>query len=221
MDVNMITVNGVTMPLKDYKKMLKQKREALHPTKKTSKPKKKVVTEINLLSSDINTMMKKVKLIRSLSAYYDNAYRQWGRIARDILNCPEINGPFIRYRAKARELDNTMCDISVIAKKNEKAIYQFIEKFAYQLDDLRICIDKLCSGISKSGVMDIYGQHECINGCGRRLGLQTLVSRSWSAMCELQSIIAKCQDISKIGVSPFDYTQETYNGLINCFSKKN
>lgn len=214
MDANMVTVNGVTMSLKDYRKIIRERKEAAHP-------KKKELTEINLLSSDINTMMKKVKLIRSLSAYYDNAYRQWGTIARDIIKRKEINSPFVMYRVKARELNNTIDSISEIAKKNEKAIYQYIEKLSYQLDDLRICIDNLCKGISKSGVIQLHGDHECINGCGRRLGLQILVSRSWSAMCDINSIIRKCQNISDIGVDPFEYTQETYNGLINCWSKKN
>lgn len=221
MDANMVTVNGVTMTLKEYRKIIREKKEAAHPKKKVSKRKKKELTEINLLSSDINTMMKKVKLIRSLSAYYDNAYKQWGTIARDIINRREINSPFVLYRVKARELNNTINNISEIAKKNEKAIYQFIEKLAYQLDDLRICIDNLCSGISKSGVIQLHGDHECINGCGRRLGLQILVSRSWAAMREINSIIRKCQNISDNGVDPFDYTQETYNGMINCWSKKN
>lgn len=221
MDANMVTVNGVTMSLKDYRKIIRERKEAAHPKKKAPKRKKKELTEINLLSTDINTMMKKVKLIRSLSAYYDNAYRQWGTIARDIINRKEINSPFVMYRVKARELNNTIDSISEIAKKNEKAIYQYIEKLSYQLDDLRICIDNLCSGISKSGVMQLHGDHECINGRGRRLGLQTLVSRSWSAMCEINSIIRKCQNISDNGVDPFDYMQETYNGLINCWSKKN
>lgn len=221
MEANMVTVNGVTMPLKEYKKMIKAKKELSQPKKKTTKRNKKTLTEINLLEKDIKKMVRNIRLIKSLAAYYDHGYKQWGTIAKSIINRPEISRPFILYRVKAREVCNTILDISEIAQKNEKAIYQYIEKLSYQLDDLRGHIDSLCKGISESGVMQMYKEHECINGTGKRLGLKTLVSRSWSAMCEINAIIMQCNNIATTGVNPFEYTQETYNGLINCWSKKN
>ena len=75
-DAEYIIVNGVRMSMDDYKKVIKEKKSKL----KIKKP-KKVLTEINLLPSDIKEMMKKVKLIKSLSAYYDNGYKQWGNVA--------------------------------------------------------------------------------------------------------------------------------------------
>ena len=62
-DAEYIIVNGVRMSMDDYKKVIKEKKSKL----KIKKP-KKVLTEINLLPSDIKEMMKKVTLIKSLSA---------------------------------------------------------------------------------------------------------------------------------------------------------
>ena len=213
-DANFVVVNGVKMALADYKKILKAKQKKV-------KKEKKVLTEINLLPNDIKAMMRHVRLIKSLSAYYDNAYRQWGVIARDIINLDGIHKPFVMYRMKAKEIHQTMDEIADIGKHNEKAIYQFVRKLSYQLDDLVQHMDALFKGISQSGVMYQHKDHECICGCGRRLGLLTLMSRSWSATQAIKEIIRDCQVISDNGVNVFDYVTETYNGLINPFSTKN
>lgn len=210
-----VIVNGVKMSMADFKKLVKEKK-----SKTKAKKQKKVLTDINLLPSDIKEMMKKVKLIKSLSAYYDNGYRQWGTIAKRIINLDGIRKPFVLYRAKVREMQQTMNDIAEIAKNDEKAVYQYVRKLSYQLDDIRTQIDLLFKGVSESGIIYCYKDHECINGSGRRLGLQTLMSRSLGATIELNDIIKRCQKISDKGVDAFDYTQETYNGMINAFSKK-
>ena len=59
--------------------------------------------------------------------------------------------------------------------------------------------------LAESGIAYRYKDHECINGSGRRLGLQTLMSRSWSATKELNNIIKRCQAISDKGTDEFDY----------------
>lgn len=193
-DAEYIIVNGVRMSMDDYKKVIKEKKSKL----KIKKP-KKVLTEINLLPSDIKEMMKKVKLIKSLSAYYDNGYKQWGNVAKFIINLDEIRKPFVLYRAKAREIQKTMEEISAISKRNDKSVFQYIRTLSYQLDDLCTQMDLLFKGVSRSGIVAHYANHECINGSGRRLGLQTLMSRSWSATKELTNIIKRCQAISDKG----------------------
>ena len=193
-DAEYIIVNGVKMTLDDYKKVIKEKKSKLN----IKKP-KKVLTEINLLPSDIKEMMKKVKLIKSLSAYYDNGYKQWGNVAKFIINLDEIRKPFVLYRAKAREIQKTMEEISAISKRNDKSVFQYIRTLSYQLDDLCTQMDLLFKGVSRSGIVAHYANHECINGSGRRLGLQTLMSRSWSATKELNNIIKRCQSISDKG----------------------
>ena len=199
-DAEYIIINGVRMSMADYKKVIKEKKSKLN----IKKP-KKVLTEINLLPSDIKEMMKKVKLIKSLSAYYDNGYKQWGTIAKRIINLDEIRKPFVCYRIKAREIQKTMEEISAISKKNDKSVYQYIRKLSYQLDDICTQMDLLFKGVSRSGIAYRYKGHECINGSGRRLGLQTLMSRSWSATKELNNIIKRCQAISDKGTDEFDY----------------
>ena len=168
-DAEYIIVNGVRMSMDDYKKVIKEKKSKLN----IKKP-KKVLTEINLLPSDIKEMMKKVKLIKSLSAYYDNGYKQWGNVAKFIINLDEIRKPFVLYRAKAREIQKTMEEISAISKRNDKSVFQYIRTLSYQLDDLCTQMDLLFKGVSRSGVVAHYANHECIVGCGRRLGCKHL-----------------------------------------------
>ena len=114
-----IEVNGVKMLAKAYKK---QKRAELGIT---PKKRKKVVTDIQLIDSDVKAMLRNVRLIKSLSAYYDNAYRQWGRIAKDIISYEPINMPFSSYRIKVKEMNKTLKDIEKISSKNEKAVFQY------------------------------------------------------------------------------------------------
>lgn len=196
-----IIVNGVITPLKEY---LKAKRSHSQQPKKKAK---KQISETILAIQDINELTKKVKLLKSLSAYYDNAYRQWGQIAKIILSRKEIAKPFVQYRVKIKEVDKTINEINILAKKNNKAIFQYIETLSYQLDDIKQYIDSLANGISASGVISLYGNHESINGYGRRLGLKTLLSRTLGTAKQLQTIIERCNKVYTNGVDPLNYTK--------------
>lgn len=215
---NTIIVNGKPMLTKEFRKM---KREKANQQKSSKKKVNKLINDMELISLDIKGMTRRIKLIKSLSAYYRNGYRQWGTIAKDIIQLKGIRKPFVFYNIKVKEMEQTLREIEEISKKNEKALFQYVEKLSYQLDDIRQYIDDLCSNIIKSGVIERYKNHECICGEGRRLGLKTLIGRSWGATMELHNIIKHCNDIFTEGVDAFAYTQETYNGMINCFSKKN
>jgi hypothetical protein len=129
--------------------------------------------------------------------------------------------PFSSYRIKVKEMNKTLKDIEKISAKSEKAVFQYVRKLSYQLEDIREIMDKLFTNISKSGLVQRYKDHECINGEGKRLGLRVLMGRSWSAMREMNTIIKRCQNISDEGVDAFDYTQETYNGMLSVWSKRN
>lgn len=209
-----IIVNGVKMLVKDYRKMMKAKRGIV------VKKRKKLMSDIQLVDSDIKAMLKNVKLIKSLSAYYDNAYKQWGRIAKDIIDYEPINVPFSSYRVKVKELNKTLQDIEEISSNNEKAVFQYVRKLSYQLDDIREIMDRLFTNVSKSGLIQKHKEHECINGQGKRLGLRVLMGRSWNAMREMNIIIKRCQNISDVGLDAFDYTNETYNGMLSVWSKR-
>ena len=130
--------------------------------------------------------------MKSLTAYYDNAYRQWGTIANNILQHGRIQPYFVKYRCKIREINETLSSLETASKRNSKMVFHYMEKLSYQLDDIRDIINNLCFGISKSGVMEQYKDHECINGCDRRLGLKIIMSRSWGAIKDLNKLIMEC-----------------------------
>lgn len=210
-----IIVNGIKMSMSEYRKQIKAKKNI-----KTKKVKKEL-TDINLLPNEIKYMMRNVRLLKSLSAYYNNGYRQWGRIAKLIINQKEISSPFVKFNAKQTEIEHTINEIKEISKHNEKAVYAFVRKLSYQLDDIKEIMVELCKGVGSSGVISQFINHECINGEGRRLGLRILMSRSYKAAVELEKIIRRCQNISDKGIDALDYQNETYNGLISTWSKKN
>lgn len=184
-----VLVNGVLMSVKEYKSMMREKLGIKTEPKKNTK---KTITEIQLLSEDITNMYNKLKLMKSLTAYYDNAYRQWGTIANNILQHGRIQPYFVKYRCKIREINETLSSLETSSKRNSKMVFHYMEKLSYQLDDIRDIINNLCFGISKSGVMEQYKDHECINGCDRRLGLKIIMSRSWGAIKDLNKLIMEC-----------------------------
>ena len=210
-----IVVNGIRIPMSEYRKRIKAKKNV--NTKKV----KKELTDINLLPNEIKYMMRNVRLLKSLSAYYNNGYRQWGRIAKLVISQKEISSQFVKFNAKQAEIERTINEIKEISKHNEKAVYAFVRKLSYQLDDIKEIMVELTKAVGYSGVISRFIDHECINGEGRRLGLRTLMSRSYKAVVELEKIIRRCQNISDNGIDALDYQNEVYNGLINTWSKKN
>ena len=182
----MIIVNGKAVSLKEYKKSMRAK----NPQKKSTK---KQTSEIKILPKDIHAMMNRVRLIKSLNAYYDNGYRQWGNICKRILNLKEIRTPFVQFRVKARELDALMCSINEISKKGSKDVYDFVRRLSYILEDMSDCINDLGTAVSKCELVTIHHDHECINGNGRRLGLKVLISRTYSSTQELKKIVNNLQ----------------------------
>jgi hypothetical protein len=197
-----IEINGVKMTEKEYKEFRKQKLAA--KTKKVKKPKRKPkdvnTKEISGVALQIEKMLKPLTTLKSFSAYYDHAYRQWGTIARDILNLREIRPHFVFYRVKVRELEVLLDDIQKMAKRNERAAYQYVEKMVWKLDDIKTDINNIAKGVNTSGVIQQFKNHECINGKGRRLGLETLMNRTIKAISEIEDVIGTLQKIADDGV---------------------
>jgi hypothetical protein len=207
---NTIKVGDKVMTIKEYKAYIKAKQNekliAAGRKPKENKPKrrkKSEVKEISAVALQIDRMMKPITTLKSFAAYYDHAYRQWGTIARDILNLREIRQPFVFYRVKMGELDRLIADIQNMAKRNEKAAYQYVEKIAWKLDDIKTDIENISKAITRSGVIQQHINHECINGKGRRLGLQTLVGKSFKAMSQLEDVIGTLKKIADDGTDPF------------------
>lgn len=182
-----IVVNGQTMLLKEYR--------AMKMGKNPSKPKRTRKTEINIVGEYMDDILKGARLMGSLAAYYDNGYRQWGNICKELLELEDIRKPFIKFRIKERETRQTIEMVEKKSKRNSKAVYDYLEKLGYNLDDISTIIDKLANGVIDSGILDRLQGHECINGKGRRLGLQTLISRTNKCIKNLQFI---CKEIERI-----------------------
>lgn len=197
---NLITINGVTMTAKEFKT---QQRKAKAKAKKQQQ-----TNEIKLLPNDVKELMKNVKVLRSITAYYKHGYRQWGRIAKGIITAPQIASPFLNVVIRTKDVNDKITEIETIGKKGDKAVFQYIEKLQFILDDLQKNLDNLLFGITKSGVLSSQIQaHECISGEGRRLGLRILVQRGDKAISEIGRIIAKLEEITRNGVDPMHYAQ--------------
>ena len=148
-------------------------------------------------------MLKPITTLKSLSAYYDHAYRQWGTIANEILEHHKIRPHFVHYRVNVSELSSLVEEVQKMAKRNEKAAYQYVEKIAWKLEDIKEHITNLMNGAVESGLMELYKNEECINGKGRRLGLQTLAGKTFKAISQLEDAIGTLKKIADEGTDPF------------------
>ena len=213
-----ITINGVTYAsVEAYKKAKKAEEKAAEkalieaakaegkevPTKKKKRKKKTEVKEISAVALQIQKMMTPITTLKSFAAYYDHAYRQWGTIAKEILEHRKIRPHFVFCRVSISELEGLMADIEKMSKKNEKAAYQYVEKVAWKLDDIKTHITNIMKGAVESGYLEAYKKHECINGKGRRLGLQTLINKSLKAISQMEDTIGTLKKIADNGTDPF------------------
>ena len=203
-----IIVNGEKMTIKEWKASVAAKQKERRGKKRflnLSKPKKteKKEKEISLIAEEIEKMMKPITTLKSFAAYYDHAYRQWGTIANNILQHRKIRPHFVFYRVSVGELERLIDDIEKMSKRNEKAAYQYVEKVAWKLEGIKNHITNIMSGAYDSGFLEAYKNEECINGKGRRLGLQTLVNKAWKAISQLEDVIGTLKHIADNGVDVF------------------
>ena len=191
-------VGGQWVDIKEYKK---QQKAALKKKKKA----RKVCTSITILPTEIKTMMRNVRVLKSLVAYHEHGYRQWGTIATMLMGLREIKQPFNNVVINTKQAIRLIEKINKIAKENDKDVFQYIKKLSWKLDDVKTELDSLVKGISSSGVIHQFGNHECINGTGKRLGLQILTQRGYKAVDELSVICTKLDNIEEKGVDIFEY----------------
>lgn len=183
---NIIVVNGVAMSIVDFKKAQRAKNAAAKPKKKTQK---KMITEITILPTEIDVLMKGAKVVNSLAAYYNNGYRQWGNVCKDVINNRYINSPFVKFNMEARKTNHLINEINHIAKHNSKSVYAYVRKLSWQVEDLQTALRALYEGVNKSEILlSPYADSECINGTGRRLGLRILMLRAFQAMDSLDKM---------------------------------
>jgi hypothetical protein len=219
-----IVVNGEKMTIKAWKQMVADKQKDRRGKKrflKNDKPKKveKKEKEISIVAAEVEKMMKPITALKSFAAYYDHAYRQWGTIANNILQHRKIRPHFVFYRVSVGELERLIEDIEKMAKGNEKAAYQYVEKTAWKLEDIKTHIQNIIKGAVESGYMEAYKHEECINGKGRRLGLQTLANKSLKAISQLEDVIGTLKKIADNGTDPFEVgTHMTAKSRARCWA---
>ena len=193
-----ITVDGTTMLVSEYKKLKRAENR--------KRRRKQQKNEIKLLPSEVKVILKSAKVMRSLSAYYDWSYKQWGRIAKTILHDRDIESPFLNYRIHAREANAIIEDIDAIGGKGEKNVFQFILKLSWKMAEIRQDLTSLYCGVNESGVCRQFKDHESICGSkdGKRLGLRQLMTRTYKALDDLDVIVAKLDGIQSEGVDVFN-----------------
>lgn len=205
---SIIIVNGEKMTIKAWKASVAAKQKQRRGKKRfldLKKPKKveKKEKEISIVALEIEKMMKPITTLKSFASYYDHAYRMWGTIGKEILQHRKIRPHFVFYRVSVGELERLIDDIEEMTKKNEKAAYQYVEKVAWKLEDIKIHIQNIINGAKESGFLESYKNHECINGKARRLGLQTLANKSLKAISQLEDVIGTLKKIADNGTDPF------------------
>lgn len=207
----MIEVDGIKMSMSQYKAYKAKKT-------KENKIKERNSKIIPHLPEFINNSLKSIKLLKTIHSYYRNAYRQWGIVGKEVIEHPCLNHYFVMYVAKYNDIVKNINTIVKIGKSNDKDIYQYIEKLAYNVDDLKNIIDKLSDGIIESQLLINLSlkDKEVINGCGRRLGLQTICSRVFDCTVKLTDTIKKFDSIVNGGTDVMEYDPNTKKTI--CFT---
>lgn len=209
-----IVVDGVKMTLADYRKSLKEK-GMIKPKKRT----KKILTDIQEQTLDIKGLVKGCTLLKSLKAYQDHGYKQWGTTCKEILSMFRIKDAFRRYNIAYRALNELVKEVEYVGMKNEKAVYQYLDRLSWKIDDTITAVVELSSAISKSDILGHFRNEKCIYETGRRLGLKVIMSRVASTLIDMNNIIYKCNEYTNKGLSPFEYNQKAFNGMLSCWCR--
>lgn len=205
---DVIYVNGKKMTQKELKAMIKAKSIDSKPKKKAKK------TAIQEIPSWVKTIVRHAGPIKSLAAYYDNGYKQWGKIARVVIQEPQIYRPFLAFRSKVCDMTSIINEINIIGKHDEKAIFAYLQKLSWKLDDIKKDMDSLYHAVQESGVLYTFKDRECINGTGRRLGLAILMERTYQSIRNMNDTI---NDIEKVAVQGLDAMAYTDVNKNRCF----
>ena len=210
-----VVIEGKKMTMQEYRKykkekdlliqskLSKKKQAEIKRVKKATKKKRE--TEITVLPGIVKSIVSNAGPIKSLAAYYDNAYRQWGTIATSIIKLPEIDEPFRLFRVDAYQIVDAIKEIAEVAKGNEKAVFQYVQKLSWRLDNARNKMKILYSGVITSGALEQFKDKECINGEGRRLGLRVLMTRTFKSLDSIEAAIDELNRIAKEGLDVFEY----------------
>ena len=154
-----IIVNGETKTIEQWKEEVKTKQKERRGKKgflDLSKPKKqkKETKEIGVVAEEIEKLLKPIITLKSIQVYKNHAYRSWGKIANEIFSHKGISKAMSAYCVKFGELNKLVEDIQMMAKGNEKAAYQYVDKIAWKLDDMKRDIVEIIKATEESGVCE-------------------------------------------------------------------
>ena len=79
---------------------------------------------------------------------------------------------------------------------------------SYKIDDMRTEIYSLTRGVNDSRVCEFHKDKECINGNGRRLGLQVLMFKALHSMSKIDELIKELNQIASDGLDAMDYNYQ-------------
>lgn len=200
-----ICIGGKTYTMAAYRQMLREKKQAEGKTTKTKRKKKAAPKEVSMMAEEVEKLIKPLSVLKSVQVYRNHAYRSWGTIANEILSYKGISKPMAMYCVRFGELNTLVADIQHMAKRNEKAIYQYIEKVAWKLDDMKTNIIEMIRAANESEVCQRFKDHEAIYGKGRQLGLATVIEKCLKAIGQLEDVIKELKKIAENGTDPFNY----------------
>lgn len=201
-----------TMVVYNGEIMTKKRRDALIRAEKRKQGiRERNAKIIPILSQRVETLKKGFKLAKSLVAYYRNGYKQWGTIHTEIVTNPYLESPFIQFIAANNDAEKVFKAIQLIAKKNDKDIYGYIEKFAYKVDDMMSGINAISDGAINAEIFSnpYYVGKEVVYGNGRRLGLKELVSRTCSNLAIMQKAMQEMLAMVNDGTDVMEYNPNT------------
>lgn len=196
-----IKVGDKVMTIKEFKDWVKERQGK----KAAPKRKKKAVKEIGLVAMQVEKMLKPMTTLKSIQVYQNHAYRSWGTIANEILAHRGIRRAMASYCVNYGNLNTIVADIQKMAKRNEKAAYQYLDKLTWKLDDMKTNITDMTKAVAESEVCNRFKNHEAINGTGRQLGLQTIVNKCYKTISQMEDIIGTLKKMADEGTDPFAY----------------
>lgn len=173
--------------------------------------KRSTIVDSNSVTSvaDVIAKLEKAcKWLNSLKAYKDNGYRQWGVIARNIIEMDGVR----EYLGKACAHYSGYCrpymhQVKAMSRHNDSDLFQYVNWIYNHFVEIRNNLSSLMSAFSQSGVLYAFRNEECIKGSadGKRVGLRQLVQNSTDGMSKIDNIINELRTIIDNGVNPNEY----------------
>ena len=215
--------NGKLMKKKDADKL----RRAEERKKNAKKRKKYDPTAIQILPQAIHEFTRHFKLCKSLMAYQEHGYRQWGNKIYLVTKDKNIERPYTKFVKSAHDIQTNLETIEKMAKRNDKDVFAFVEKLHYAIDDTVSNLDALSEGVSKSGVLNdpylskfelIQGSKADEKGQKKRLGLKDLMPKVSATLMIMRNTMLMLEAVCKNGVDVMDYDAD--NKHTCCYSER-